>query len=212
MIKTCVLSRLLYSTLAYSFADIKSLARIVHGMLSYLLHCSIFLFNKAWLSATSATQIAKNAKLRTRLFRTHQTRERERERERETKWITKPECHSSHLPEVGDPWCTTRYVSWSRAARFLRLPETSSEPVRRQIRGWGHLCWPLPPTNPLLQEALFFFLLAPFPHPPSISLSLSLSLSLRLCCPSPINLFSKMTCSNTELRDPDTPTQATPNP
>jgi hypothetical protein len=27
----------------------------------------------------------------------------EREREMETKRITKPECHSSHLPEVGDP-------------------------------------------------------------------------------------------------------------
>jgi len=46
MIKTCVLSRLQYSTLANPFADIKSLARVVHGILPYL-HGSIFLFKKA---------------------------------------------------------------------------------------------------------------------------------------------------------------------
>ncbi len=46
MIKTCVLSRLQYSTLANPFADMKSLARMVHGMLPYL-HGSIFLFKKA---------------------------------------------------------------------------------------------------------------------------------------------------------------------
>ncbi len=47
MIKTCILSRLLYSTLANPFAHMKSLARMVHEMLPYLLHGSIFLFNKA---------------------------------------------------------------------------------------------------------------------------------------------------------------------
>jgi hypothetical protein len=46
MIKTCVLSRLQYSTLANPFADMKSLARVVHGILPYL-HGSIFLFKKA---------------------------------------------------------------------------------------------------------------------------------------------------------------------
>ncbi len=46
MIKTCVLSRLQYSTLANPFADMKSLARVVHGILPYF-HGSIFLFKKA---------------------------------------------------------------------------------------------------------------------------------------------------------------------
>jgi hypothetical protein len=47
VIKTCVLSGLLYSTLANPFDDMKSLARMVHGMLPYLLHGSTFLANKA---------------------------------------------------------------------------------------------------------------------------------------------------------------------
>jgi hypothetical protein len=47
MIKTCALPRLLYSTLANPFADMKSLARMVHGVLPYLLHGIIFLFNNA---------------------------------------------------------------------------------------------------------------------------------------------------------------------
>ncbi len=79
-----------------------------------------------------------------------------REREREKKW-------SENLPEDCDPWCTTRYASWSRAEISLWPQETSSEPVIQQILAWAHLWRPSPPMNPLPQAFLFlFFSFLPF--------------------------------------------------
>ncbi len=164
MIKTCVLCRLLYSTLVNSFADMKSLARMVHGMLPYLLHGSSFLFNKAWLSTIPATQIAKNAD--------------ERERERERNEVT----HKTKMPLLSPTWSwwplmydQIRFMVSGREIsvtprNFFRAGETANTRVRALVLAFTA-------DEPAAAGGIILLSFCTF-SPPLLDLSLSLSLSV----------------------------------